>query len=126
MNISLRNGTWYAGLERPFGANNALISRVLKGYGFKSVELFDRDETQLPAGIIPASDEWDTWGRAVYVGVPRNIAVNESITWVVAPETTTESSEPIPIPKTDDRIPTANKSNAVALLVAGIIILCLT
>ena len=86
MNVTLKRGTWYAGIDTPFMASDGVIIAKLKGYGFTNVQIFDRDAKPLPAGIKPKSDNWDKWGAATYYGEPQTVQLHDAVTWVVEPK----------------------------------------
>lgn len=86
MNVTLKRGKWYAGIDTPFMASDGVIKAKLKGYGFTDVEIFDREDKALPAGVKPSSDTWDKWGTATYAGEPKTVELHEAVTWVIEPK----------------------------------------
>lgn len=102
MNVRLTSGRWYAGIDTPFGASDSMIRAKLAEYGFTNVQIHERDEASLPAGIIPSSDDWDKWGSADYSGQPKTIELHDAVTWTIAPTgsaITTPTEPPTEPPK---------------------------
>jgi hypothetical protein len=85
MQIRLFAGRWFAGIDTPLGASDSMIRSKLAEYGFANVQLHERDEVALPAGVTPSSDSWDKWGSADYAGKPTTVDLHEAVTWTIAP-----------------------------------------